>query len=112
MITNVSRIVAQRLIPNPFNLPTVNHKNPQHPDDRIETLECIQQLRYKRIQGKFKKKPCSSLYNSKIDRETWEAQIWNSTTRKNESHGIFNTQEELYEINAENEIFETFYRKR
>ena len=39
VIQNVSRLVAQRLIPYPFNLPTVNHKNPQLADNRVENLE-------------------------------------------------------------------------
>ena len=87
----------------------------------------IQQLLYRKIQDKFKKKPCSSnIKGVPKSEKKWEARIWNSKTRKNESLGIFNTQTEAgrvverdQEINAENDgvllllkIFETFYQEK
>ena len=44
----------------------------------------IQQLLYRKIQNKFKKKSCSSNVKGVRNQKKWEARIWNSKIRKNE----------------------------
>ena len=38
---SVHRLIAQAYIPNPDNLPTINHKNGVKTDNRIENLEWV-----------------------------------------------------------------------
>lgn len=35
----IHRLVAQAFIPNPYNLPQINHKNEQRDDNRVDNLE-------------------------------------------------------------------------
>lgn len=72
---NIHRLVAQAFIPNPLNLPIINHINEVRNDNRVENLEwCNQsyntlsstkfQKRFKKIIQKDKKGNIIAIYES------------------------------------------------
>ena len=94
----MARLVAKYFIPNPDNLPTVNHKIGKD-DDSAENLEWAtrrQQILYQDKKKTWRKgKPCSSQFKgvSKTHSGTFRASFWNSTKKKNE-YKIFKKGEE------------------
>jgi len=52
---NIHRLVAQAFIPNPENLPIINHKNENPADNRAENLEWCTQSYNVRVSSKHQK---------------------------------------------------------
>ena len=69
----INRLVAQAFLPNPDNLPEVNHKNEDKTDNRVENLEWCSRsyninygTRNKKVAEKLKGKKHSEEHNKKI----------------------------------------------
>ena len=102
----INRLVAQAFIPNPNNLPEVNHKNEDKTDNRVENLEWCSKshnvnhgTRNKRAAEKLKGKKHSEEHNKKIgkklskpvfsvDKESGLIMWWQSAMEASRQTGI------------------------
>ena len=90
----VHRLVAQTFIPNPNNLPEVNHINEDKTDNRIENLEWCTCRYNVQHSHKQKKKYIGVRHHKKTN--TYQAVIWYN--KKSHSLGYFKTPEEAHTI--------------
>lgn len=62
---NIHRLVAMAFIPNPDNLPIINHKNENRADNRVENLEWCTYEHNLRVSAKFQDSFCSIIQKDK-----------------------------------------------
>lgn len=74
----VHRMVALAFIPNPHNLPEINHKNEIKDDNRVDNLEWCDR-KYNLAYGTFRKRQAKSLQN-RVDLSKPVEQIGNNGT--------------------------------
>jgi hypothetical protein len=94
----VHRLVGNIFIPNPDNLPQLDHINGNRADNRVENLRWCSSSQNQCNKGKYKnnKSGFKGVHNNN---GFWRATIWNNN--KYNHIGYFNTAEDAYEAYKE-----------
>ena len=81
----INRLVAQAFIPNPNNLPEVNHKDEDKTNNCVENLEWCSKL-YNMNYGTRTEKTCKPVFS--VNKESGLIMYWESITEANKALGI------------------------
>jgi hypothetical protein len=104
----ISRLVAINFIPNPDNLPQVNHKNHIKDDNSVDNLEWCQDYENQRKRSEFRGGKTSNYVGVRFHSEpnNWQARI--GIKRKTYTLGLFKTEQEASE--AYNKAYDNYYK--
>ena len=104
----MNRMVALNFIPNPKNLPQVNHKDHRKDNDNVDNLEWCEDYENQRKRSEHRGEKTSNLVGVRFHSQpnNWQARI--SIKRKTYTLGLFKTEIKAY--NAYQTAYDNYYK--